>query len=273
METDHTGATLRKNGQDWGVGRVMTTGSLHAQLTGSSGFVTAVEEQGPEWPHIDGPMTPALELRDIVKRWKGPGLVLDHVDLEALPGSAIHISGRNGCGKTTLLRIVVGLIKPNSGTVSAGGLGPDSARRAYQQQFGYVAAGDRALYARMTVRHHMRLWARLHFIPRSHEQQAIERAMARFDLDELADRRVDRISMGQRQRVRLAGCFVHDPAIVLLDEPRNSLDDDGIALLLRWLDEITRRDRIIIWCSPNGEATDLDFTDRFVLEGGKLRQA
>jgi ABC-type multidrug transport system ATPase subunit len=213
---------------------------------------------------------PALDLKGIVKTWKGPGRVLDHVDLVVHPGTAIHLSGRNGCGKTTLMRIAVGLIKPEAGTVMSGGLHPDRDRRRYQQRIGFLAAGDRALYARMTVRDHLKFWARLNFIPREEEREVIERALVTFGLHELADRRVDRISMGQRQRVRLGGSFLHEPSLVFLDEPRNSLDDAGIELLTEWASAIVRRNGSVIWCSPNGESAEMDFDERYLLREGHL---
>jgi ABC-type multidrug transport system ATPase subunit len=213
---------------------------------------------------------PALECYGVVKRWRGRGLVLDGVDLVVPRGGRVHISGRNGCGKTTLLRIAVGLIKPDAGVLAAAGLHPDLDRREYHRRVGFLAAGDRALYARLTVRGHMRFWARLSCVPRALETQAIETALARFDLHELADSRADRLSMGQRQRVRVAGAFLHNPEVVLLDEPRNSLDDEGIALLVAWLEEVVGRGGAVIWCSPNGEATDFEFDTRLRLDAGRL---
>jgi ABC-type multidrug transport system ATPase subunit len=217
--------------------------------------------------------SPALELYDIVKSWRGPGRVLDHVNLVVPSGAAVHVAGRNGTGKTTLLRIAVGLIKPGSGVVASAGLYPDINRREYQQRIGFLAAGDRALYARMTARDHLKFWSRLNFVPRARERETIERAIVRFGLSELADRRVDRISMGQRQRVRLAGFFLHEPTVVLLDEPRNSLDDEGIELLAEWAHEVRQRGGAVIWCSPNGEAAEIEFSERYVLDGGQLRSA
>lgn len=222
--------------------------------------------------HAEEAASPVLELYDIVKSWRGTGRVLDHVDLVVSPGSAVHIKGRNGAGKTTLLRIAVGLIKPESGIVSSAGLYPDLHRRHYQERMGFLAAGDRALYARMSARDHLKFWSRLNFVPREREREAIDAAIVRFGLTELADRRVDRISMGQRQRVRLAGFFLHDPTVVLLDEPRNSLDEDGIDLLVNWLDDLRRRGGAVIWCSPSGETAEIDFTARLRLEGGRLSQ-
>jgi ABC-type multidrug transport system ATPase subunit len=218
-----------------------------------------------------GSPVPALEVYGIVKKWRGRGVVLDGVDLVVERGEAVHISGRNGCGKTTLLRIAVGLIKPNSGVVSALGLHPDLDRREYHLRVGYLAAGDRALYARITVRGHLRFWARLSCVPPEIENEAIERALDRFDLRELANARADRLSMGQRQRVRVAGAFLTNPEVVLLDEPRNSLDDEGIALLRTWLGDVIARNGAVIWCSPNGEATDFDFDTELTINAGRLQ--
>jgi ABC-type multidrug transport system ATPase subunit len=237
----------------------------------SAPVVTAgIDPSSAGLPTTEPVVAAALDLKGIVKSWKGPGRVLDHVDLVVRPGTAIHLSGQNGCGKTTLLRIAVGLIRPEAGAVSSGGLHPERDRRSYQQRIGFLAAGDRALYARMTARDHLKFWARLNFIPRKHERDVIERALITFGLKEIADRRVDRISMGQRQRVRLGGSFLHDPSVVLLDEPRNSLDDAGIELLSEWAQGILRRNGAVIWCSPNGESAEMDFSDRYVLYEGHL---
>jgi ABC-type multidrug transport system ATPase subunit len=214
---------------------------------------------------------PAVECYGVVKRWRGRGVVLDGASLVVGRGESVHISGRNGCGKTTLLRIAVGLIRPEAGVVSVLGLHPELDRREFHRRVGFLPAGDRALYARITVRGHLRFWARLSCVPRAVEAPAIERALERFDLVELADSRADRLSMGQRQRVRVAGAFLTNPEIVLLDEPRNSLDDEGIALLRAWLQDVLGRGGAVVWCSPNGEATDFQFDRELVLEAGKLR--
>lgn len=238
----------------------------------SSQFVALDAEPRPLALSAGEPV-PALELYNIVKSWRGPGLVLDDVELVVEPGAAVQIVGRNGSGKTTLLRVAVGLIKPESGIVSSAGLHPDLNRREYQRRIGFLAAGDRALYARMTVRDHLRFWSRLKFVPRSEERAAIEGAIHRFGLEELADRRVDRISMGQRQRARLAGAFLHEPDVVLLDEPRNSLDHEGVAVLVDWLNSVVERGGSVVWSCPTGEGAELDFTARYVLDAHKLIRA
>jgi ABC-2 type transport system ATP-binding protein len=214
---------------------------------------------------------PMLRLSGIVKRWRTlEHPVLDEVDLELSEGEAIHISGRNGVGKTTLLRIVSGLITPDEGDVSLAGMHPDRDRVAYQQQVAFLPAGDRGLYPRLSVRRHLDFWSRLGFVPRGQRRALVEHALERFELLEIAKRRADRLSMGQRQRVRMAGLLLHDPRVVMLDEPLNSLDDEGIALTVSVLRDFIARQGVVIWCSPAGERAGLDFDRVYTLEHGKL---
>ena len=214
---------------------------------------------------------PTLRLAELVKRW--PRLehpVLDHVSLSVEPGRAIHVAGRNGVGKTTMLRVISGMIKPDSGSVALDDLDPETDRRAYQREIAFFAAGDRGLYARLTVRRHLDFWARVAFVPRASRRDRIERAVTRFGLEELATRRVDRLSMGQRQRVRLAGLLLHEPRLILLDEPLNSLDDDAIALMVQTLGEVTASGGSLIWCSPSADRSAFSFDRAYELVRGKL---
>ncbi len=99
----------------------------------------------------------------------------------------------------------------------------------------------------------------------------MEEALAAFDLTELASRRADRLSQGQRQRLRLALTVVHRPSLLLLDEPRNSLDADGQALLAAAVRDVLRRGGAVLCCSPAGEDQLEDVDRRAVIEDGRLR--
>jgi ABC-2 type transport system ATP-binding protein len=182
----------------------------------------------------------------------------------------VKISGSNGVGKTTLLRIANGLLRPDGGIVSMNGLHPERDRREYQRRLGFLPAGDRYLYARMSVRGQLEFWARLALLPRSRRRSLIDEALFRFGLEDLARRRVERLSQGQRQRVRLATAFFHDPALVLLDEPLNSLDDDGCVLLLTAVRDVVERKGAVVWCSPSRESVPLAFDGVYLLESGRL---
>lgn len=225
-----------------------------------------------QWP-TQGP--PTLCAAGVAKRWpRRRDPVLAGVDLELGAGEAMHISGRNGVGKTTFLRIVAGLLIADGGSVAVNGLECDRDRRAYNRAIGYLPAGDRGLYARLRVRHQLEFWARLAMIPRREVNSAIQRMLTMFDLDELAERRVDRLSMGQRQRVRLALTFLHQPELVLLDEPTTSLDEEAIALLVAAVQWHLGRGGAVVWCSPSlDEHAQVDFPHRRTLIDGRLVRA
>lgn len=225
-------------------------------------------------PAPTGELAHPLALRDVSKRWrKDLPLVLDDLSLSLAPGTKTWIGGRNGVGKTTMLRIAAGLIDPDAGRAEVWGVSARENRSRYQQLVSFLPAGDRGLYARLTVRRQLEFSARIALVPRSQFQAAVDAAIAQFDLAELAQRRVDRISMGQRQRLRIAMTFLGQPEILLLDEPLTSLDGEGATLLERALDELLERDGAVLWCSPSGEHLDIDFDARFTIDRGSLTPA
>jgi heme ABC exporter ATP-binding subunit CcmA len=213
-----------------------------------------------------------LALTDIERSYQGRP-VLRGVSLTLRAGEVAWLGGSNGAGKTTLLRVAVGLVAPDQGTVTLDGLDPVRDRRAYQRRLGFLAAGDRGMYARLTVSQHLRLWSDLALIPARRRPALIERMVAGMGLEELFDRRVDRMSMGQRQRVRLAMTFLHEPDVVLLDEPHSSLDEEGVALLSKQLDAHAERGGAALWCSPSLALGQLRHDSAQRLVGGLMETA
>jgi len=212
-----------------------------------------------------------FELSNIHKRWSGaPTSLLQGVSLGLEPGSALWLEGRNGVGKTTLLRIAAGLIRPDAGEIRLCGLDPETDRLEFQRRLGYVSTGYGGLYARLKVRFHLEFWADVACVDPERRAELIERVIERLDLAPLIDARVDRLSMGQRQRVRLALGFMHEPAVIILDEPRNSLDDVGTALLAAASEEVRERGGGVIWCAPIGEPVGLDGALHVRIEDGRL---
>lgn len=215
-----------------------------------------------------------LALRGVSKRWSAQRPpVLENVDLQLDLGTKTWIGGRNGVGKTTLMRIAAGLIDPDRGRAEVWGFSPRERRRQYQRLVSFLPAGDRGLYARISVRRQLEFWARIAMIEPSQVRSTAEQALDAFDLRELAEQRVDRMSMGQRQRLRIAMTFLAEPEIVLLDEPLTSLDAEGALILDRAIEELMGRYGALLWCSPSGEHLDQEFDTRLVLVGGRLVSA
>jgi ABC-type multidrug transport system ATPase subunit len=216
-------------------------------------------------------VAPLLELRGVVKRWPGAAApVLGGVELAVCAGEAVAITGRNGTGKTTLLRIAAGMLLADAGSVRVAGLDPERDRTAYHARVGFLSAGDGGLYGRLTVEQHLDFWARLALLPRARRRAATERVRATFALAELCGRRVSRLSMGQRQRVRLALAFLHEPDLVLLDEPRTSLDDEGAQLLAAAVAELTARGGAAVVCAPGATETGIPCDRRHRVDAGAL---
>lgn len=208
---------------------------------------------------------------EVTKSW-GEREVLRSVSLRVPPGVTAWVGGKNGVGKTTLLRIVAGLIQAEQGDVKLDHLDPRLDRRRYQQGIGFLSAGDRGLYARLSVKQNLELWARLAFLRGEQVGAAIGAAIGRFSLEDLAGSRVDRLSLGQRQRVRLSMAFLHEPRLVMLDEPVNSLDEDGIALLGAALADLNRRGGLGIWCSPSPPEQQPQVSRLYELRDARLEE-
>jgi ABC-2 type transport system ATP-binding protein len=140
-----------------------------------------------------------LTLRGVRKRWhKSQAPVLEGVDLTLDLGTSTWLGGRNGAGKTTLLRIAAGLIDPECGRAQIWGFTAAENRTRYQRLLSFLPAGDRGLYARLTVRRQLRFWARIAMLEPAQVRDRVEETIGAFELEELAERRVDRISMAPR---------------------------------------------------------------------------
>src|SRR5271168_5385725 len=123
-------------------------------------------------PSDASPNMPVLELEHLYHRWKGPKPpVLDDVSLTLRTGEVTWIGGRNGVGKTTLLRLAAGILLPQRGSVRMGELTPSSKGGRYRRQIGFLSAGDRSLQARMRVRQQLDYWARLAYVPRERRRE------------------------------------------------------------------------------------------------------
>jgi ABC-type multidrug transport system ATPase subunit len=214
----------------------------------------------------------ALAARNVTKLWSGRAII-DGLELSLPRGSVTWLGGRNGSGKTTLLRVLAGVIDPDTGEIRMEGLDPFRDRREYQRHLGFLPAGNGALYARLTVMDNLEFWAGLAMLPRRGRGERVEATLEEFELAPLARSRVDRLSMGQRQRVRIAMAFLHAPEVVLMDEPQTSLDDDALRLLDRALRQLVDRSGCALWCSPARHGIDLSADRAFVLRDGRLAQA
>ncbi len=182
--------------------------------------VTAVGRPGAGAVHAGGrarPVAPAVQLKEVCKRYRGGGGI-EGVDLEVLPGEVFAFLGPNGAGKTTTIRLILDLIRPDSGRIAVFGLDPRRDGVAVRRRTGYLP-GDLALYERLTARELLTHFAHLRGGP---PWAAIAELTERFDLD--VDRPLRELSKGNRQKVGLVQALMGNPDLLILDEPTSGLD-------------------------------------------------
>lgn len=166
-----------------------------------------------------------------VARAFGDERALDGVDLNVRAGEVHALVGLNGAGKTTLMRVALGMLRPDRGTarldVGAGPVEPRSAPSSTWRHVGHLIETPFA-YPELSVAEAVRAAARLRGLDRRAAQGATDRVLAELALDHWRDRRSRTLSLGNKQRVGLACAVVHEPALLVLDEPSNSLDPAGV---------------------------------------------
>jgi ABC-2 type transport system ATP-binding protein len=173
-----------------------------------------------------------LELDRLCKRY-GDRTVLEGVSFSVRPGEMFGFVGANGAGKTTTMRIILGVLNADAGSVRWDGRDVDAATR---RQFGYMPE-ERGLYPKMPVREQLVYFARLHGFTAPAAATATDELLERLGLTERANDRVEALSLGNQQRVQLAAALVHDPVLLVLDEPFSGLDPVGVDALAEVLSE------------------------------------
>jgi ABC-2 type transport system ATP-binding protein len=176
-----------------------------------------------------------LELLDLSKRY-GEVVALDGLSFEVDAGQVLGFVGPNGAGKTTAMRIVIGVLEPDSGEVRWRGAPIDERVR---RRIGYMPE-ERGLYPKMRVRDQLRYLAELHDLEPQAAESNATRWLERLGVSERADDPVERLSLGNQQRVQLAAALVHGPDLLVLDEPFSGLDPVGVDVLSEVLFEEAR---------------------------------
>lgn len=167
----------------------------------------------------------AVQFRDLTKRFPGQAVpALGGVSGRLEPGERVALLGANGSGKTTLLRILATALAPDGGAASVAGHDVVRQRSAVRRRLGVLLGSGGGLYKRLTVRENLSYFARLAAMPASLESRRIAELAARFRLEGILDQRVATLSTGMCQRAALLRALIHQPDVLLLDEPSTGLD-------------------------------------------------
>ena len=199
-----------------------------------------------------------VAVRDLAKRF-GKTVAVDGVSFEVRPGEVLGLLGPNGAGKTTTLHMLLGVVRPTSGSVRLFGLDPHDGTKAALRRVGF-ASPEALMDWRLSVAQNLRVYAALYGAPKD----AIDRAIDLLHLRDLAPSRFGDLSLGQQTRAGLARALLHDPDLLVLDEPTSSLDPDIAEKTRRVLDDIRRARGLTILYTSHNMAEVEEMCDRVV---------
>ncbi|MGH9247618.1 MAG: ABC transporter ATP-binding protein [Acidimicrobiales bacterium] len=200
-----------------------------------------VYEPSPVWMRV--------LLRTAIKQ---PVTALDGVNFSVRAGELCAVVGPNGAGKSTLFRVLTGLTTPTVGSVSVMGLNPVRQSVAVRRVVGFVPADDRSLYLRHTARENLVFHGNLQGItPRARLRRRVDEVLELVGLDFAAERAGFALSAGMRSRLQLARALLHDPTVLILDEPTGSVDPVASHELLRLLETVTAQRGLAVLISSH----------------------
>lgn len=243
-------------------GKVMATGTP-AELREKTGqenldsaFIALLpegirpEQQGvvvpPFEPLSDAPAVQAISLT----RKFGDFTAVDSVDFEIAKGEIFGFLGSNGCGKTTTMKMLTGLLPASSGEALLFGEHLDASDMKTRQRVGYMSQSF-SLYSELTVRQNLELHAELYRIPKSERAERVSEMLETFELLEEADDRPDGLPLGIRQRLQLAVAVIHRPEVLILDEPTSGVDPVARDAFWRLLIGLSRAQGVTIFVSTH----------------------
>ena len=203
---------------------------------------------------------PAIEAEGLTQRF-GKFTAVDHVSFRIERGEIFGFLGSNGCGKSTTMKMLTGLLPPTEGEARLFGRPLHAGDMATRERVGYMTQAF-SLYGELTVRQNLELHSRLFRLPEYRRKARVQEMLERFDLLGIADSRPESLPLGQKQRLQLAVAIIHQPEVLILDEPTSGVDpvardsfwqyliglsrDEGVTIFLstHFMNEAERCDRI-----------------------------
>ncbi|PNG27816.1 ribosome-associated ATPase/putative transporter RbbA [Methylocella silvestris] len=192
---------------------------------------------------------PAIEAEGLTRRF-GDFVAVDHVSFRIGRGEIFGFLGSNGCGKSTTMKMLTGLLPATEGSAKLFGRPMAADDMAMRQNVGYMSQAF-SLYSELTVRQNLELHAHLYHLPPNEITGRINELLQRYDLREAVDQRPDSLPLGVKQRLQLAVAVLHRPAVLILDEPTSGVDPIARDSFWRTLIDLSRDDGVTIFISTH----------------------
>jgi sodium transport system ATP-binding protein len=194
----------------------------------------------------------------------------DHVTFRVQPGQIYGLLGANGAGKTTTLRVLATLLAPTSGTATVAGFDVVRDPQQVRANVGFLAAST-ALYGRLTAREMIQYFGRLNGMTDAAIRARIKQLSAELDMAEFLDRRCDKFSTGMKQKTSIARTLVHDPAVMIFDEPTLGLDVMTARSIVRFVRDCKARGKTVIYSTHVMSEVEKLCDVIGIIHDGKLR--
>jgi len=191
----------------------------------------------------------AIDAKDLTMRF-GDFTAVDHVTLSIERGEIFGFLGSNGCGKSTTMKMLTGLLPPTEGTASLFGGSVEAGSMEVRKNLGYMTQAF-SLYGEMTIRQNLLLHARLYHLPPDKTKTRVEELVTRFGLGEHLDALAESLPMGLRQRLSLAVAVLHEPQILILDEPTSGVDPIARDSFWELLIDLSRKQGVTIFVTTH----------------------
>ncbi|MFS0862619.1 ATP-binding cassette domain-containing protein [Fredinandcohnia sp. 179-A 10B2 NHS] len=193
-----------------------------------------------------------IQINEITKQFKDKKVyitALKHVTFTVKQGQVVGLLGENGAGKTTLLRTIATLLTPTSGNVSVGGYDTLKNPEEVKKNIGVLFGGETGLYDRLTARENLEYFAALYGLSKHETKVRIDELARMFGMRDYLDRKVGGFSKGMRQKVAIARTLIHNPEIILFDEPTTGLDITSSNVFRQLVHQLKREGKTIIFSS------------------------
>ncbi len=211
--------------------------------------------------------TPIIDILGLHYSYPGGVKALEHLDFTTHAGELIGIIGNNGSGKSTLLKLLAGSLLPSQGSVSIFQQNPAKSRAPLKQKIGYIEQNT-ALDPDMTGLETLKFFAALYGLSRKPGQKRINEIIESFDLSDFIKRRVKSYSGGQKKRLHIACGLLHQPELLILDEPGTALDPKGKRFLWRFLKQYTEQGGTVLIVDHDLDSLQKHCSRIILLESG-----
>lgn len=209
-----------------------------------------------------------IEVAELTKQFED-SIAVDNVSFSIQPGEITGYLGPNGAGKSTTVRMLTGMLKPDSGRVTICGFDMADQPLEVKQRIGYVPESAE-MYPTLTINEYLSLVAELHDLDPDDARKRIGDLLDAFEVAKVANRQIGQLSKGMRQKVLLTSALIHNPRVLLLDEPLNGLDVNSVLTFRRILEGLAERGTTVLYCSHILDVVERMCRRVIVIDSGKI---